>query len=624
MAQNINIIDLLPNSLLFKFISLIPFKEAARTSILSKRWLHLWKHSTNVEFNEHYFSKSYESSHQQRIIQRRNFVNFMAFWIENNKENFIIEKFSLRLSDFDHEVDCEILEKCVDFATKHGVKDLVLDFSDPDWTEEDFEKPEALFELPTKVYEQKALKSLKLFSCSFVETELIRLSALREISFAWMELKNDAIKILLSNCKMIESLTMKKCWISTKFECRESNSSLKRIVVDSCNFVSYVLAINVPNLIYFKYYGNVICFELENSIHMEEVDLDFGLEYEFPEECGFIYNIITNFSHVKALDVCSYTLQVLSAELEYMLIEYEMNTRHLKLKTNLHNDECQGVSLLLENCRVLEILTINLGFGKFFDHDNVKCIIAEPLSSLDDSLSASDGKKGVSRAYSEDATLKSYPNCETVPCNDYEAAFKLRLQLSCGRLIKRFYQLKIHWMEESTVIKTYFFDIDYTLLVSMAGLALEGSQFDAKQYDTKTNELAFELISSSKQILDIAREALVLSSLIITPNEFLQFVNCMKWMNGELAKKNMVDAILEKKNPEKKKEMSKADVALALMLLDYAASGMKEHKRIESEIHELKKCQRLGCLMVTLSKGVYDFYGGFKHGKTIKIIFSLL
>ncbi|CAI8596551.1 unnamed protein product [Vicia faba] len=367
MAQNINIIDLLPNSLLFKFISLIPFKEAARTSILSKRWLHLWKHSTNVEFNEHYFSKSYESSHQQRIIQRTNFVNFMAFWIENNKENFIIEKFSLRLSDFDHEVDCEILEKCVDFATKHGVQDLVLDFSDPDWTEEDFEKPEALFELPTKVYEQKALKSLKLFSCSFVETELIRLSALREISFAWMELKNDAIKILLSNCKMIESLTMKKCWISTKFECRESNSSLKRIVVDSCNFVSYVLAINVPNLIYFKYYGNVICFELENSIHMEEVDLDFGLEYEFPEECGFIYNIITNFSHVKALDVCSYTLQVLSAELEYMLIEYEMNTRHLKLKTNLHNDECQGVSLLLENCHVLEILTINLGFGKFFD-----------------------------------------------------------------------------------------------------------------------------------------------------------------------------------------------------------------------------------------------------------------
>ncbi|KAL5102427.1 hypothetical protein RYX36_006754 [Vicia faba] len=31
---------------------------------------------------------------------------------------------------------------------------------------------------------------------------------------------------------------------------------------------------------------------------------------------------------------------------------------------------------------------------------------------------------GVSRAYSEDAALKAYPNCESVPCDDYEAAFK--------------------------------------------------------------------------------------------------------------------------------------------------------------------------------------------------------
>ncbi|KAI5447021.1 hypothetical protein KIW84_014749, partial [Lathyrus oleraceus] len=31
---------------------------------------------------------------------------------------------------------------------------------------------------------------------------------------------------------------------------------------------------------------------------------------------------------------------------------------------------------------------------------------------------------GVPGAYSEDAALKAYPNCETVPCDDYEAAFK--------------------------------------------------------------------------------------------------------------------------------------------------------------------------------------------------------
>ncbi|KAI5414587.1 hypothetical protein KIW84_040176 [Lathyrus oleraceus] len=55
----------------------------------------------------------------------------------------------------------------------------------------------------------------------------------------------------------------------------------------------------------------------------------------------------------------------------------------------------------------------------------------EPLALIDDSSSASDGSKlcvgyqRLSRAYSEDATLKAYPKCETVPCDDYEAAFKV-------------------------------------------------------------------------------------------------------------------------------------------------------------------------------------------------------
>jgi len=33
-----------------------------------------------------------------------------------------------------------------------------------------------------------------------------------------MKLKNEAIKILLSNCKMIESLRFKKSWAGDKFD----------------------------------------------------------------------------------------------------------------------------------------------------------------------------------------------------------------------------------------------------------------------------------------------------------------------------------------------------------------------------------------------------------------------
>ncbi|XP_039689789.1 arogenate dehydratase/prephenate dehydratase 1, chloroplastic isoform X4 [Medicago truncatula] len=60
----------------------------------------------------------------------------------------------------------------------------------------------------------------------------------------------------------------------------------------------------------------------------------------------------------------------------------------------------------------------NKGFHKDIN------MLPKPLTSIDVSSSASDGSKGLPGAYSEDAALKAYPKCETVPCDEFEAAFK--------------------------------------------------------------------------------------------------------------------------------------------------------------------------------------------------------
>lgn len=84
--------------------------------------------------------------------------------------------------------------------------------------------------------------------------------------------------------------------------------------------------------------------------------------------------------------------------------------------------------------------------------------LPRPLTATDLSSSRGDGSKvrvayqGVPGSYSEDAALKAYPKCETVPCDEYEAAFKavelwlvdkavLPIENSVGGSIHRNYDL---------------------------------------------------------------------------------------------------------------------------------------------------------------------------------------
>ncbi|XP_020227078.1 arogenate dehydratase/prephenate dehydratase 1, chloroplastic [Cajanus cajan] len=85
-------------------------------------------------------------------------------------------------------------------------------------------------------------------------------------------------------------------------------------------------------------------------------------------------------------------------------------------------------------------------------------LLPKPLTLTDISSSQKDGSmvrvayQGIPGAYSEDAALKAYPKCETVPCDNFEAAFKavelwlvdkavLPIENSVGGSIHRNYDL---------------------------------------------------------------------------------------------------------------------------------------------------------------------------------------
>jgi len=202
MAVSNDILSLLPESLLSAIVSFLPFKEAVKTSILSKDWVNVYKSTTKIEFNELFFVKVGESP---EIVdaQRRAFSAFARKWIENHAED-VIDKFSLTIGM--PELFSELIDQCVRFALRNGVKDLELDF-----TYQPCVIVDDVVVLPTYFYGYSGFESLKLYACEFVASQCVNFHSLKEISLGYMGIKLRAIKALFTNCEKLESLSFFKC-----------------------------------------------------------------------------------------------------------------------------------------------------------------------------------------------------------------------------------------------------------------------------------------------------------------------------------------------------------------------------------------------------------------------------
>ncbi|GMY31378.1 F-box protein At3g62230-like [Fagus crenata] len=364
-GKNLDMFKKLSDHLIVIIISMLPFKEAARTSVLSRRWCHIWRETRNIEFDERPFVDFHESEEKQ-ATQRQGFMDFVLQWVQNY-EGRDIEKFQLTCSkpeDFHGDI-----QRCIAFATTHNVKELGLDFSDPTWDEKNLENHDALFDLPLNVYGHVVLESLKLFSCKFLDSEFMNFVALKQVSLGWLELRESFIEALLVNCPLLESLSLKKCWNLYHLHVTGENLRLTSLVVDKCDLLTDWVVIEAPKLRYLKYSGTNAIFDVEiDRNHMEEADLDFGLEFEQHEATGHhLYKLLQHLYPIKVLTVCSYMLQFVPLGEEPLRMDFDMNIRHLIMKTTMHPYEFFGIRFFLNSCPRLETLTLNIiGPGRVF------------------------------------------------------------------------------------------------------------------------------------------------------------------------------------------------------------------------------------------------------------------
>ncbi|KAH7860161.1 hypothetical protein Vadar_010084 [Vaccinium darrowii] len=352
----------LTDSLILIVISFLPFEEAAKTSVLSKRWRHLWHETKKIEFDQSFFIKQ-QSGEESNKIQRRAFIDFCKHWIQTYNPGLTANEFRLALSNpQENDTDTQLF---IRFAVDHRVKALDLDFSRPKWDENSLgdENQVGLFELPPFVYEHKGLESLTLFSCNFRVSLLNKFLALKSISLGGVKLTSSCLKELISNCPLLESLSMKNC---SDVGCINiSSTTLTSLVIDKCSDLQNWIAIDVPKLRIFKYSGQLVHFAIEYLDAMDEADIDFGSETEFGEYGDLLYQLLSDIYGIRVLTVCSYMLQVIPSAEEYPCLPLD-RVQHLTLRTVLHVHEFHGISFFLNSCPHLEILTIDIAPARIF------------------------------------------------------------------------------------------------------------------------------------------------------------------------------------------------------------------------------------------------------------------
>lgn len=264
----------LPDSILIFILSLIPFKEAAKTCILSKKWglnCQKWLRTTQVEFNENLFT---EEINGKTKLSTQAFLDFARRFVLYHRGRYLHE-FRLKMSNpNDHRSE---VEHWIKFAISKNIEVLDLDFSSVEVSEEDDGlRNSAKFVLPHFLFENISLGVLNLTSCDLKGLDFANFSALKSLCVARVELSTKSLTILVVGCPLLKTLNLEKCSGLGYIEIASPGAMhLESLTINDCKPLDGAMLITADKLQSFKYFGVLTPFDIGDLGSLEDAQLDF-------------------------------------------------------------------------------------------------------------------------------------------------------------------------------------------------------------------------------------------------------------------------------------------------------------------------------------------------------------
>ncbi|KAK1364244.1 hypothetical protein POM88_039805 [Heracleum sosnowskyi] len=217
-----NFINELPEELLVSIISLLPLREAARTTIISRRWRYLWRKCLHLDFN---YKNIRGKSDVFQVFAQHLQAEFVE-QVQKTIELFCGESLETFKLDYvlSEEYGC-LIDQWVEFAMKKHVQKLSISLG----TQKISPPPvislkqnlSSLFEngktykFPYWIFNERSGSRLRQLSLNYCKLTLHRtfdnFKSLTSLSIKNTELPEKIVQNILENCSRLEWLSITHC-----------------------------------------------------------------------------------------------------------------------------------------------------------------------------------------------------------------------------------------------------------------------------------------------------------------------------------------------------------------------------------------------------------------------------
>ncbi|XP_065638628.1 F-box/LRR-repeat protein At3g26922 [Quercus suber] len=354
--RNIKCLHNLPEEILRYILSLLPTKDAIRTSVLCKRWEYLWTSIPNLDFN------GFE------LAKRKQFMNFV--------ERVLLLRDSSDIKTFT--LYCHVLRDAshvsawISAAVRRNVQQLYIrlyNFREP------FSLPHSLFTCMTLTELQLEMPCILKLPPTICFTNLKTLS-LSRVTFA----KEHSTEKLFSGLPVLEDLELENCnWVNLKVVSISAPKLLSiRIDEDSENQNDEngcKVMISGVSLRYFGYLGEFYNeYHVHNSPSLVEASVFASWFGERKRKMAHhMYMLLTGFSSVKKLTLAFCAVELLTYAVEVVELLPHMpifnNLEYLSLEELLVNLNSVALLKILQKSPRLKTMVFSEGIGLSSDYE---------------------------------------------------------------------------------------------------------------------------------------------------------------------------------------------------------------------------------------------------------------